>query len=192
MASGLIRLARSAELNLTYGEPDRLYEPQVNCKVLFLGDRLRPLLHAYEEAAQQISETEDPASLSETLQRSPCITEFYDVRRMGAQVSIALRDSVFRQAGPLSDDQFRITVSRGPMRLSRPAPCSRFRALGALLPLLEGDHSETEIRARLKAVLSAEEAAWAVDVLAALAAGGFLEPAAGIKFFGRPGSRPRV
>src|SRR5215471_14706246 len=149
MTSGLIRLSRNAELNINYGEPDRLYEPQVNCKVLFLGDRLQPLLHAYDDAAQRISDTEDPA-----------------------RVSITLRDSVFRQAGPLSDDQFRITVSRGPMRLSRPAPCSRFRTLGALLPLLEGDQRETEIHSRLKAVLSAEEAAWAVDLLGSLAAGG--------------------
>jgi L-ascorbate metabolism protein UlaG (beta-lactamase superfamily) len=160
--------------------------------VLFLGDRLRPLLHAYEEAAQRISETADPASLSEALQRSQGITEFYDVRRIGTQVSITLRDSVFHQPGPLSDDQFRITVSRGPMRLARPAPSSRFRALGALLPLLEGDYSETEIHARLKATLSVEEAAWAVDLLAALAGGGFLEPVSRTHFFLRPGSGPRV
>jgi len=193
MASGLIRLAHSARLDLTYGEPDRLYEPQINCKVLFLGERLRPLLHAYEEAAQRISEAEDPASLADALQSSQRVTEFYQVQRSGDQVSIAMRDSVFRERGPLSDDQFRLTVSRGPVRLSRPVPCLRFRALGALWPLLEGDHSETEIHSRLKAALPADDAAWAVDLLTALAAGGFLEPAIRTaNSFVRPGSHARV
>ena len=193
MASGLIRLARNAQLELTYGEADPLYSPHVDCKLLFLGDRLQPLLHAYEEAAQRLSEAEDAACLFDELQSSERVTEFYDVQRNQEQVSITMRDSIFRQAGPLSSDKFRLTISGGPVWLLRPVPHSCFRTLGVLCPLLEGDYSETEIRSRLEAALTAEEAGWAVDLFAALGGSGFLEPAASTpNLLVRPGSRPRV
>jgi L-ascorbate metabolism protein UlaG (beta-lactamase superfamily) len=193
MASGSIRLARDVKYEFTYGEADRLYDPRVDCMLLFLGDSLQPLGYAYEEAAQRLAETADPASLFDALQSSERVTEFYDVRRDAGQVSITMRDSIFRQAGPLSAGKFRLTVSRGPARLLRPVPRHCIRALGTLWPLLEGDHSETEIRSRLQAALGTVEATWAANLLAALGAGGFLELAPrALNRFLRPGSRPRV
>jgi L-ascorbate metabolism protein UlaG (beta-lactamase superfamily) len=191
--SGSIRLARDAKFEVTYGEADSTYDPRVDCMLLFLGDRLQPLGNAYEEAAQRLAETADPASLFDALQSSEFVTEFYDVGRDGEQVSITMRDSIFRQAGPLSGGKFRLAVSRGEARLLRPVPRHCFRALGTLWPLLEGDYSEAEIHSQLKASLGAVEAGWADSLLAALGAGGFLEPApTAPNRFVRPGLRPRV
>jgi len=193
MASGSIRLARSTKFDLSYGEADSLYSAQVDCKLLFLGDRLQPLLHAYEDAAQCLSEGEDAASLLDALRSSEKIMEFYEPQRNGEQVSITMRDSVFRQAGHLFDDKFQLTVTRDPARLSRQMPRSRFRALGVLCPLLEGDYSEQEIHSRLETVLSAEEADWAGRLIRDLSAGEFLEPAMPVRnLFFRPGSGSRV
>jgi L-ascorbate metabolism protein UlaG (beta-lactamase superfamily) len=188
-----IRLARDAKFELMYGDADQLYDPRVDCMLLFLGDRLQPLGYAYEDAARRLAETADPDELFEALKSSEHVTEFYDVRRNGEQVSITMRDSIFQEAGPLSSGKFRLLVSRGPERLSRPVPRHCFRALGALWPLLEGDCSEPEIRARLVAALGAVEAHWAAELFAALSAGGFLEPAPPApNRFVRPGSGPRV
>jgi L-ascorbate metabolism protein UlaG (beta-lactamase superfamily) len=104
-----------------------------------------------------------------------------------------MRDSVFRQAGHLSDEKFQLTVTRGAARLSRQMPRSRFRALGVLRPLLEGDHSEEEIHSRLGTTLSLEEADWAGSLIRDLSAGEFLEPAVPARnLFLRQGSGPRV
>jgi len=193
MVPGLIRLARDAKFELGYGEADATYDPRVDSTVLFLGDRLQPLGHAYQEAAQLLAESTDPANLIDALQSSESITEFYEVRRDGEQVSITMRDSVFRGAGPVSSSKFRLTVSRGPARLLRPVPRHCFRALGTLWPLLEGDYSEPEIRSRLQAVLGIVESSWAAEMLTALSAGGFLESAPqAVKPFLGLGSRPRV
>ena len=167
MMSGFIRFARDVKLELTYGEADSSYDPRVDCMLLFLGDRLQPLGHAYNSAAQLLAEMADPADLFQALRSSRDVTEFYDVRSDGKQVSITMRDSIFRQAGPLSSGKFRLTVSRGPARLLRPVPRHCFRALGTLWPLLEGDHSEADIRSRLKAVLGIVEARWAAELLTA-------------------------
>jgi len=191
--SGSIRFARDVKLELTYGEADSSYDPRVDCMLLFLGDRLQPLGHAYNSAAQLLAEMADPADLFQALRSSRDVTEFYDVRSDGKQVSITMRDSIFRQAGPLSSGKFRLTFSRGPARLLRPVPRHCFRALGTLWPLLEGDHSEADIRSRLKAVLGIVEASWAAELLTALGAAGFLEPAPrAISRFLAPASRPRV
>ena len=193
MAPESIRLARSAKLELTYGEADQLYEPRLNCKLLFLGERLHALVHAYDEAARLLAESPNAAAAFDALNASERITALYEVQRTGEQVSITMRDSVFHEPGPFSDDRFRMTLSRGPARISHTLPRSRFLALGALWPLLEGDHSESEICSRLASSVGAEDFAWAVELLESLGAAGFLEPAPRTpNRFLMQGSGPRV
>ena len=139
-------------MDLSYGEADPLYSAQVDCKLLFLGDRLQPLLHAYEDAAQCLSEGEDAITLFDALRSSEKIMEFYEPQRNGEQVSITMRDSVFRQAGHLFDDKFQLTVTRGPAlssdaalsfsRIGCAVPPARGRLLGAGDPLAAGNGFE--------------------------------------------------
>ncbi|HZS52172.1 MAG TPA: MBL fold metallo-hydrolase [Bryobacterales bacterium] len=160
-------IAPGVKIGIEYGELDPLYAPDLDCRLLFLGEHLQPLVHAYENLARCFAESGDPSSLAARLESSKEITKYYEIRRNG-RLSAVLRDSVFRQQGPFDDRKLRLKFYRAGKSVSHPLPRRRLRALGRLWPLLGSNRPQEEIAALLKSNLPADDAAWAAELLALL------------------------
>ncbi len=160
-------IAPGVKVRIEYGELDPLYAPDVDCRLLFLGEHLQPLVHAYEDLARCFAASSDPSSLAATLESSSEIQKYYEIRRNGG-LSAVLRDSVFRQQGPFDDRKLRLRFSRAEKSVSYPLPLRRWGALGRFWPLLGSNRTQEEIAALLKSDLPGDDAAWAAELLALL------------------------
>ena len=165
----------------------------VDCRLLFLGDHWRQLVRTYEEIARRFSRARDKSRLWEDLCSSAEIQQLYEIHRSNEEVSVTMRDTIFRQRGPLDDLDLQIRASRGAASIQHPLPLDRLRALGCLLPLIRKGLLEDEIRQALQDRLAREESQWAIEVLLWLKAAGWLvSTPKSSNVFLRPSKRPRV
>lgn len=103
------------------------------------------------------------------------IQQYYDVAIGNESVRLTLRDAIFRKQYRLNSEDFSLRVSAGPRSATVPLPLEHWRAIGALLPLLAGNHSEVEIPGLLREMLTVAEQLWCGDLLATLDSHRFLE-----------------
>jgi L-ascorbate metabolism protein UlaG (beta-lactamase superfamily) len=179
-----ISIGRSVSVELLYRDFDAAVPPRVDCSLLFLGTHLDQILGAFRDAVSLFSEFHNPAQLLERLQASANIAGVYESRIEDGKVCLEMRDSIFREPGPLDTLEFRLRILVGKRRLFYPVPLERFLALGNLFPLLVGRHNESEIQARLSARLTTDDADWAFALLRFLKSEGCLQP------FGLADERP--
>jgi L-ascorbate metabolism protein UlaG (beta-lactamase superfamily) len=119
----------------------------------------------------------DPKAIAAGILESAEIQQYYDVSVKNDGVRLTLRDSAFRDQYPLRSDDFALRVSLGSRALTVPLPLERFRAVGTLLPLLAGNHGDTDIAAGLEESLDLDEQEWSRIFLATLDREGFLQRA---------------
>jgi L-ascorbate metabolism protein UlaG (beta-lactamase superfamily) len=166
----------------------------VDCRLLFMGDRYRQLLRTYPEAVHRLTRRPRPDAIARDLRESPEILHFYDVWERNGMVGLVMRDEIFRERASLDDLDFEVRAWDETHGRRYAVPLERFSALGRLMPLLGGDRSAHDVRARLDEELPSSAAAWAQELFARLSSDGFLEQLPGPppnEFLRSPG-RPRV
>src|SRR5450756_411977 len=119
----------------------------VDCRRFLLGDRYRQLLRVYPEVIRRMSRNGNAAA--EVLESAE-INQYYNVSAAGSCVRLTLRDAAFQEQYPLSSDDFSLRIVVGSRATIVPLPLEMFRALGMLLPLLAGNHGDSDISARLQ------------------------------------------
>jgi len=187
-----IRLRAGTAFRLRHRDPGVTYE--VDCRMLFMGDRLAALERIFAEISRAFRDAGDATDLERRLAQIPDFARFYDVGRTGGPVCVTLRDDVFREPGPVEELPLTAEFTSGDRRCEWPLPPADLRAIGALLPLLvSGAVDADEARDRLRRDLERRVATRAVELLDVLESGGFLEPSAvGVSFFERPFAAPRA
>lgn len=194
------RSAQGATLHWARGTSFQLFNPalgrggpsEVDCRSLFLGSNYAAVLEAYREISRLMCTVHDVDALSDALRSSPRITRYYDVGRSNGHVSVLLRDDVFRKPRPVDDVSLGFAFHRRGAVLRRELPLARLRTLGALLPLLNGDHTEAEIRLLLSSDLSDDDAIWATELFNCLLSEGFLKEKVPVRRTFRRPTKPRV
>lgn len=187
-----MRLAPRAVVHPRHRNPAVTYE--VDCRMLFLGERIHDVPRAFEQIAYHFAAAAEPARLFRKLGASAEIGQFYLVERTPrGTVSVRLRDEIFREPAPADDLDVVVTVSDGRRSFDEPCPPSRWKALGHLLPLLAGNRSADEVDEELASGLSPADAAWAEEFRRRLEQNGFLvEHDGSPSSFDRPAAPPRV
>jgi len=146
----------------------------LDCRLLFMGDRYRELLRAYPELVFRLSRPW-PISRREAFARASAeITQFYELHMVSGKVVAHLRDEVFAAQAPPDQLDLVLRASDGVRECSTPLPLHRLRAVGILLPLLNGEHARARVVSGLRTVLSEDDATWALDLIADWARLGFL------------------
>src|ERR1700687_2629962 len=174
---GRLRISPAVSVEFLYRDFDQKIPPRVDCMMMFAGPHLEQILTAYKEAVRLVSEIRDPAELLNRLQASAEVQKIYESGVTDGKVSMVMRDSVFREPGPLERVEFKLRILAGKKRtLFYPVPLVRFGALGNLFPLLLGHHDENGIEARLSARLTRDDAEWSLQLLAFLKSEGCLAP----------------
>ncbi|MGH6689749.1 MAG: MBL fold metallo-hydrolase [Gammaproteobacteria bacterium] len=189
----VLRIAPSVRLGLVAERRSGTYLGEVDCRLLFLGDRYRRLARAYQEIVHRFDKGDESDRLFDELCASAEIRQFYEIRRERDTVSVTLREMVFRTPGSLDNIELELKVSRRDHTFFHPLPLDRLRTLGRLLPLLAGDRSEAAIRSILDAHGGSGDARWALGLLSSLDSHGCLQrgqPSTNV--FLASGSRPRV
>ncbi len=138
---------------------------ELDCRLLFLGSNYGLVRRAFDEAAGHLEREGDPAELQRRLCSSTTIRECYEISNGNRRVSLRLRDSIFREQGPAGELEFAIRTSVGGRCITHSVPRERFAALGTLAPLLLDDRSERDLRDLVTERLTADEAAWAHELL---------------------------
>ncbi|MGH7822861.1 MAG: MBL fold metallo-hydrolase, partial [Candidatus Binatia bacterium] len=188
---GGLRMAPGARLELRHRDPTVTYA--VDCRMLFMGDRIRLVPRAYQEILHWFSSGAAGYRLFEKLAGSAEIQQFYEVGCRDGNVSVTLRDSIFREPGPIGDLDLVVEVSDGRRSFTAPLPVARLKALGSLLPALCGSHDAEAISARVRAGLTPPEADWALDLFHSLASNGFItDDPRRAEVFRSPPARSRV
>ena len=184
----ILRLVQGVNIEPMYAGAD------VDCRLLFIGDRYRQLLRLYPEIIHRLSRPGGPAVVAPYLKESAEIRQFYDIEEDGDRIGVVMRDEIFREPASLDGINFELRVTDGSSQRHYPLPLERFAALGELLPLLAGERSEGEVVDGLQRRLSSGAFAWATDLLARLRTDRFLEEVARIEpnYFLRSSVRPRV
>ena len=149
-----------------------------DCRMLFMGDRIRQLVRTYEEVVHRFKRFRDPKRLFENLQRSEEIKQFYQIEQSNGITSVLLRSSIFEERGTLEDLDIDVCFEFEDKSLTHPLPLDKIRALGNLLPLLRLDLSEGEIQKTLTQRLSTEEVKWIFELFSILREKGFLSDSA--------------
>jgi hypothetical protein len=188
MSDGAVRLKRRVRVEPQYAGTD------VDCRLLFMGDRYRQLLRAYPEAIVRLTRRRDADAIARDLRASAEILQFYDVVERNGTVGLRMRDEIFSSPAPIDELDFNLLVWDESNRKRYALPLERFHALGRLLPLLGGDLSSAEVNRRLAVDLSGAALEWSRAMLTHLSADGFLEQLSGPapnRFQGSP-VRPRV
>jgi L-ascorbate metabolism protein UlaG (beta-lactamase superfamily) len=170
----------------------KCFDELVDCRQLFTGDRNRALLRAYPEAMFRLSRTLPPPALARFVRASDEILQFYDVHEEADRVGLVMRDEIFRTQASLDDLEYELHVGDGPREVHYPLPLERFAALGRLVPLLIGNHTESAVRTELRNALAGDDLAWADALLSRLLADGFLERGPFVPNTFQAGDRPRV
>src|SRR5215203_247348 len=168
----ILRLSRGVTIEPMYAGSD------VDCRMLFMGDRYRQLLRAYSEVIHRLSRPGEPTAIAQYLRESAEIQQFYQIEEEGGRIGLVLRDEIFRTPASLDGLPFELRVRRGSHTRSYPLPLERFAALGHLVPLLTAERSEDEVTAGLRSQLAGEALAWAQELLSRLRADHFVEEAA--------------
>jgi L-ascorbate metabolism protein UlaG (beta-lactamase superfamily) len=171
-----LRISPAVSVEFLYRDFELKISPIVDCMLMFAGSHLAQIFKAYKEAVRLFSEISDPAELLERLQASADVQKIYESRVTDGKVSITMRDSVFREPGPLERVEFKLRILAGRRTLFYPVPLARFCALGNLFPLLLGHHDASGIEVRLRARLTRADAEWSLELLAFLKSEGCLAP----------------
>ena len=166
----------------------------VDCRMLFMGDRIRQLVRTYEEIIHRFKKFQgDAKRLYDSLQRSEEIKQFYKIEFSDGVTSVQLHPSIFAEKGTLEDLDLDVQFQLGKKKFIAPLPFDRIQALGHLVPLLRLNRKEAEIRNSCESNLRAEEAEWALSLFASLKEKGFLTTAnLPENFFMQTPPRPRV
>jgi L-ascorbate metabolism protein UlaG (beta-lactamase superfamily) len=186
MTEDVLRLAPGVDLA-------PLYEGlTVDCRLLFLGDRYRQFVRAYEEAVHRLSRRRDPEALKRSIEDSREIQQYWDVSMREDRVALKMRDEMFREPASLQDFECVLVVSKQDQHIDHPLPLARLGALGQLLPLLAGRHTAAQVEAGLRTALTGEDLAWAQTLLTLLRDHGFaIETARTPNTFTSGSVRPR-
>jgi L-ascorbate metabolism protein UlaG (beta-lactamase superfamily) len=166
----------------------------VDCRLLFMSDRYRQLLRAYPEIVHRLSQPIEAGQVADYVRESAEICQYYDLNESEQCIALTLRDEFFREPASLEGLKFELSVSAASRRRQYQLPLERFAALGQLLPLLNGDHSESEIQVTLRKRLSDEAFDWISRLQASLRSDGFIAQTAGVRqnFLTLARDRPRV
>jgi L-ascorbate metabolism protein UlaG (beta-lactamase superfamily) len=103
-----------------------------------------------------------------------------------------MKDEVFARQAPLEELDLTLVAGRDGDDVVVPLALDHLKAVGALLPLLNGDCGRREIDASLAASLDAAAATWAGNLLDRWLAAGLIEPIDPRPNPFADGSRPRV
>jgi L-ascorbate metabolism protein UlaG (beta-lactamase superfamily) len=184
----ILRLADGVTVHPKYADAD------VDCRLLFIGDRYRQLLRTYPEVIYRLSRPGGFAATARYLNESAEIRQYYNIEESGERIGVVMRDEIFREPASLEGLNFELSVLGGSRHRHYPIPLKYFAALGELLPLLGGDQSEEAVAKGLQHRLSGDALAWVHDLLTWLRAESFVEQAATItpNYFLRSTARPRA
>lgn len=134
----------------------------VDCRMLFMGERIRRVARAFAEVAYHYSLPHDAAEIARRLRGSPEIAEIYEIAQRNGDVSVLLRDSIFREPGPIDELDLVVEITDGRRSIVERLPVERLRALGALLPLLRATHGAAAVAESLRSSIAGDDAEWAV------------------------------
>jgi L-ascorbate metabolism protein UlaG (beta-lactamase superfamily) len=167
---------------------------EVDCRLLFMGDRYRQLLRAYPELVYRLSQTAEAGQVADYVRESAEIRQYYNLNESEQGIALALRDEFFREPASLETLRFELNVSTASRNRQDQLPLERFAALGQFLPLLNGDHSESEIQATLRESLSEDAFDWISRLQASLRSDGFIVQTKSVRqnFLTVASDRPRV
>src|SRR5262245_54190454 len=164
----------------------------LDCRLLFMGDRYRQLLRAYPEVIHRLSRQKPLAEVAAFLRESAEIAQYYVVGGDAQKVWVTLRDEIFKEPQPLTSVDCRLKIVRRGHYTTMPLPLSRLKALGRLVPLLQGNLSRSEVEQGL-ADLPDDDGQWASALLRTLESGGCIETgAAHENHFLKSSARPRT
>jgi L-ascorbate metabolism protein UlaG (beta-lactamase superfamily) len=147
----------------------------LDCRMLFMGERVRQLVRTYEEVVYRFKRFRDPERLFDNLQGSDEIKQFYQIERLNGITSVLLRPCIFEERGTVDDLDIDVQFEYEHKTFIRALPLEKVRSLGCLLPLLRQDLGRDEIQNRLAVALAAEEKEWVLELFSMLTEKGFLE-----------------
>jgi len=145
----------------------------VDCRMLFLGDRVRQLVRTYEEIVHRFKQVVDSGRLFKNLLSSDEIKQFYEIQNVNGVTSVTLRNFAFQERGSLDDLKIDVRFRLDLNHFTCPLPLEKMPALGNLLPLLRANLERTQIRESLQQRLNQEDADWAMNLLLVLSQKGF-------------------
>lgn len=169
MSDTQLRLAEGVQVAPMYGDID------VDCRLLFIGDRYRQLLRAFAEAIFRLSRSRSLADRGAYLRASAEVAQFYDVTTTPEKIALRMRDEIFATQAPLDELELHLVASRGAREVSVPLSIEQLEAAGALLPLVVRGGSDHEIHEALSRSLEGDARQWAQGVLARWLDAGFVE-----------------
>jgi hypothetical protein len=88
----------------------------VDCRLLFMGDRYRQLLRAYPEIVHRLSQTVEAEQVADNVRESAEICQYYDLNESEQCVALTLRDEFFREPASLEGLRFELSVSAASRR----------------------------------------------------------------------------
>jgi L-ascorbate metabolism protein UlaG (beta-lactamase superfamily) len=148
-------------------------ESTLDCRLLFMGDRYRQLLRTYPELVFRLSRQKPTDEILAFVNESAEIRQYYDVTSDGSKVAATLHDSIFREPAPASLFDLRLRVWRRGDWSYYPLSLDQLTALGAILPLLQGDHLPEEVSGAVERLESDRD--WMRGLIELLRAEAFLE-----------------
>jgi L-ascorbate metabolism protein UlaG (beta-lactamase superfamily) len=182
-----LRLGAGVKVLPMYGDVD------LDSRLLFIGDNYRLLLRAYAEAIFRLGRDRSLAERDEYLRRSAEVNQFYEITTTADRIALRMRDEVFGTQARLEDLDLTLVAGRGPDDVTVPLQLDQLKAVGVLLPLLNGEFDRTGIEAGLASALDAKAAGWIRDVLERWLAAGLIEPIDARPYpFADGSARPRV
>ena len=192
MEAAKIRIRSGVAIDFVYRDPDEGISAQVDCRLLFMGANFFAVRRAYAAAIRLFEGGYSRTELSKRLAELPEIQRHYESVERDGKVSLTMRETTFREPGPLAGIEFSLRITRGLRAHLYSLALERFAALGNLMPLLEGGRSEGEIRQTLARRLTADDHAWAEEVIAWLKRENLLEADRDGERSWLPRERPRI
>lgn len=187
MSDTRLQLATGVAVAPMHGDLD------VDCRLLFLGDRHRQLLRTYAEAIHRLSRPVPLAAREAFVRASAEIAQYYEIAASNGTIALRLRDEIFARQAPLDEIDLQLVARSQAREVIVPLTIARLRAVGILLPALNGERGEAGVREALGADLPDEDRRWAEDVLAQWLEAGLVERAGPRDNpLARPESVPRV
>lgn len=169
MSDTRLRLATGVGVAPMYGDIN------VDCRLLFIGDRYRQLLRAYAEAIFRLSRSSPLADRDTYLRSSAEVAQFYEITTTHDKIALRMRDAIFATQAPLEELDLHCVAKRGDDEVSVPMTVARLKAVGTLLPLLNGETREVDVHDHLRAALDENDRQWTEDLLTEWLRLGFVE-----------------
>lgn len=164
----------------------------LDCRLLFMGDRYRQLVRAYPEVIHRLSRRRPLPEVAAFVRESAEIGQYYDIAVDAKRVAVTLRDKIFREPALPSSLDCRLMMGHPGHWHECPLPVERLKPLGQLVPLLQGNRSAAEIEREL-ADLPHGEKTWAFELLRTMDASGLVETGPELdNHFLKSAARPRV